>query len=222
MDGNGRWATQRGLPRLEGHRVGTENIRRIVRTFAERSIPYLTLYAFSTENWSRPPEEVGGLFRLLGEAVSREVQGLHREGVRLRHIGRLERLPEELQRQIRHAISLTQENRGLTLCLAFDYGGRDEIVDAVQALLKKGVAPEEVTAEALRQHLYAPDIPDPDLIVRTAGEMRLSNFLLWQAAYAEYYSTPVLWPDFGPQEVEKALAAYTARQRRFGALGAEG
>jgi undecaprenyl diphosphate synthase len=218
MDGNGRWAQQRGLPRLAGHRAGTENIRRIVECCVDLGVHYLTLYAFSTENWSRPPDEVAGLMALLVEYVDREVDALHAQGVRLRHLGRLEELAPHLQRTVCRAVELTQHNTRFTLAVALNYGGRAEIVDAVRRLMTDGVAPEDVNEALIGRYLTTGDLPDPDLVIRTAGEMRLSNFLLWQAAYSEYYATPVYWPDFGPKDLEEAVQSFARRQRRFGGL----
>lgn len=218
MDGNGRWARRRGLPRLAGHRAGTENIRRIVEACVEEGIEILTIYAFSTENWSRPAEEVQGLLGLLSEVIERETENLHRNGVQVRHIGRLAGLPEELQRKILQAVERTRDNRRLILNVAFNYGGRAEIVDATRRLIAGGVLPEEVTEERFASALYTAGCPDPDLIIRTAGEMRLSNFLIWQAAYSEFYSTPTLWPDFDREELRRAIEAYGKRVRKFGGL----
>ncbi len=218
MDGNGRWAKQRGLPRAMGHRAGTENIRRIVQECKDRGILYLTLYAFSTENWNRPGPEVHALMTILGEFIDRETRDLHREGVRIRHLGNMAGLSERLQQKVRYALDLTQHNTALTLAVAFNYGGRADVVQAVQQIIAAGVAAEAVTEELITAHLYTRGMPDPDLIVRTAGEFRLSNFLIWQAAYAEYYSSPVFWPDFGAEELRQAIAAYGQRERRFGAL----
>jgi undecaprenyl diphosphate synthase len=218
MDGNGRWARQRGLPRLAGHRAGTENIRRIVRACAELGIKILTLYAFSTENWSRPREEVDGLMALLSESVDRELENLHQNGVQIRHLGTFEGLPSSLQSKITYAVEHTAANQRLILCVALNYGGRREIVEAVRRIMREGLSPEAITEQTLSRYLYSGDLPDPDLIIRTAGEMRLSNFLIWQAAYAEFYSTPVYWPDFGPDELRAALAAYGQRVRKFGGL----
>lgn len=220
MDGNGRWARERGLPRLAGHRAGTENLRRVVRAFASYGVQYLTIYAFSTENWSRPQKEVQGLWRLLGQVIRRERDQLHKEGVRLLHIGRRDRLFPQLLRDMDDAVELTKLNTGLTLSVALDYGGRDEIVEAVRRMMRAGLKPEEVTEETLSRNLYTACIPAPDLIIRTAGEMRLSNFLTWQSAYAEYYTTPAYWPDFSEQEIERALRAYSQRERRFGGTAA--
>lgn len=218
MDGNGRWARKRGLPRLAGHRAGTENIRRVIEGFAEYEVKHLTLYAFSTENWARPQDEVRGLLRILEEVIGRETRNLHEKGAKLRHLGRLDGLSERLKRAVSDAIELTKDNSRITVNIAFNYGGRAEILDAIRRMLRDGVEPEKVDEELLSQYLYTAGLPDPDLIIRTAGEMRLSNFLIWQAAYSEYYSTPVFWPDFDKAEIEKALLAYSQRERRFGGL----
>ena len=221
MDGNGRWAEERGLPRLAGHRAGTDNIRRVIQTFADHGVKYLTIYAFSTENWSRPPREVRGLWSLLSQVIARERDELHRNGVRLLHIGRRDRLDPRLQKSIDEAMELTKNNSRITLSVALDYGGRCEIVQAVKRMLVAGVKPEEVTEECLSSFLDTAELPDPDLVIRTAGEVRMSNFLIWQAAYAEYYATPVYWPDFHDEEIQKALMAYSQRQRRFGGIASD-
>ena len=221
MDGNGRWAKLRGLPRLAGHRAGTEKIHSIVETFLNYGIEYLTIYAFSTENWLRPAEEVMGLFGILEEVIHHEAFALHRLGVQVRHVGRLDGVKPSLQETIRWATDLTKDNTRLVLSVAFNYGGRRELVDAVQRIVADGVPAGQVDEDLLKRYLYTGDVPDPDLIVRTGGEMRLSNFLIWQAAYAEYYSTAVWWPDFGPEEVQKALLEYSQRQRRFGTVNGE-
>lgn len=218
MDGNGRWARRRGLPRLAGHRAGTENIRRIVEACVEEGIGILTLYAFSTENWSRPPDEVRGLLGILSEVIERETENLHRNGVQVRHIGRLQGLPEDIQAKIQRSVERTRDNRRLILNVAFNYGGRGEIVDAVRKIVGMGLEKSAITEEHVAASLYTAGCPDPDLIIRTAGEMRLSNFLIWQAAYSEFYSTPVLWPDFGREELRKAIAEYGKRIRKFGGL----
>lgn len=218
MDGNGRWAREHGLPRLEGHRAGTENIRRVLEACSEFGIKILTIYAFSTENWGRPQVEVRGLMRILEEVIDREVQSLHQNGVQLRHIGRLEGLSQRLQQAVRDALELTKENDRLILNVAFNYGGRSEILDAVRRLMGDGISPQELSEELFERYLYTAGLPPPDLIIRTGGEMRLSNFLIWQAAYAEYYSTPTYWPDFNEEELHKALLAYSQRERRFGLL----
>ncbi len=216
MDGNGRWAKQRGLPRLAGHRAGAENLRRVLRACGEWGIKYVTIYAFSTENWGRPKEEVEGLLNLLDQYIDKELPELVKEGVQVRHIGRMDGVPERLQEKIRQAVEATKGNDRLILCVAFNYGGRAEIVDAVRKIIAEGYRPEEVDENLISSHLYTAGIPDPDLIIRTAGEMRLSNFLLWQSAYAEYYSTPVYWPDFDEEELYKALLDFSRRERRFG------
>ena len=221
MDGNGRWAVERGLPRSEGHGAGTENVRRVLRSFAGHGVEYVTIFAFSTENWGRPEAEVEAIMKLLGEVIARETSRLDEEGVRIRHIGRLDPLPVGLQDAIRQSVELTKHNRRVTLSVAFNYGGRAEIVDAVRRMVAGKLPAADITEEVLQGYLYTSGLPDPDLIIRTGGEMRLSNFLLWQAAYAEYYSTPVLWPDFDDEEVASALAAYSQRQRRYGGVVAE-
>ena len=218
MDGNGRWAQQRGQPRLDGHYAGTENIRRIVRFAAASGLRHLTLYAFSTENWTRPSIEVQGLMDILGRVIDREAEALHKEGVRLKHLGRIDRLSPKLSSAIVRALERTRDNPGLVLNVAFDYGGRDEVLQAVQRIIADGLAPDELDDAVFARYLYSAGMPDPDLIIRTGGEMRLSNFLLWQAAYSEYYVTDVLWPDFDEAEMARALAAYSDRQRRFGGL----
>lgn len=222
MDGNGRWAAQRGLPRPAGHREGVRRAKELVRACGERGIRVLTLYAFSTENWKRPAEEVGFLMDLFEESLRREIAGLKRNHVVFRVLGRVQELPESVQRAIRRGEAETAGNTGLILNVALNYGGRAELVDAAQRLathVQAGeLAPEEIDEAAFAAHLYTAGLPDPDLVVRPSGEQRLSNFLLWQTAYAELYLTPVLWPDFTRAEFEKALAAYAARERRFGAL----
>jgi len=219
MDGNGRWAKERGLSRQAGHRAGTENIRRIINYLGERGVPYLTLYAFSTENWARPRPEVRALMQLVARVIKREIKELHERGVRLVHLGRLDNLAPSLRRQVLDAIDLTKGNTQMTVAIAFDYGGRAELVDAVRRIIVDGLSPDKVDEETISSYLYTTGMPDPDLVIRTAGEMRLSNFLIWQAAYAEYYSTPTYWPDFGPENIEEALRAYAGRERRFGGLG---
>jgi undecaprenyl diphosphate synthase len=216
MDGNGRWALSRGLPRLAGHRAGTENLRRLIEACVEFGIQYLTLYAFSTENWGRPVEEVRGLMRILEDVIDRELKELHQEGVQLRHIGRLDRLKPSLKRKVLDAIELTRNNQRLILNIAFNYGGRDEIVCAIRKIIADGVSPDEVTSELVSQYLFTAGVPDPDLIIRTSGELRGSNFLIWQGAYAEWYFTPVYWPDFGKEGLRAALDEYSQRERRYG------
>jgi undecaprenyl diphosphate synthase len=216
MDGNARWAGRRHLSRLEGHRIGTENIRRVVETFAKYKVKYLTLYAFSTENWKRPKTEVRGLMQILSRVIKSETKALHEKGVKLRHLGRLNKLSQNMQKQIQKSIDLTKNNTGMTLSVAFDYGGRAEIVDAVRSIVAEGVPAAVIDEDLLSRRLYSDGLPDPDLIIRTGGEMRLSNFLLWQSAYSEIYFTPVPWPEFNEEEVKKALLAYSKRERRFG------
>jgi undecaprenyl diphosphate synthase len=221
MDGNGRWAIQRGLPRLAGHRAGVENLRGIIRACVEFGIPYLTIYAFSTENWGRPREEVDGLLFILNEVLDKELDELNRQGVQLRHIGRLEGLSPLTQKKVREAMALTRNNKQLVLNVAFNYGGRDEIVYAIQQMLADGVRPEQVTTDLVSRYLFTAGQPDPDLIVRTAGELRISNFLLWQAAYAEYYAADVYWPDFNKDELRRALEQFARRERRLGLTSAQ-
>lgn len=216
MDGNGRWAISRGLPRLAGHKAGTENLRRVIRSTVEFGVKYLTIYAFSTENWGRPPEEVKGLMYILEDVIDRELAELHKEGVQLRHIGRLERLAPTLQEKVLDAVEMTKDNDRLILNVAFNYGGRDEIVNAIQHIIKDGIPPEEVTDELVGRYLFTAGVPDPDLIIRTSGELRISNFLIWQAAYSEWYVTPTYWPDFNKEEYGRALETFAQRERRYG------
>ncbi len=216
MDGNGRWAQGRGLPRLAGHHAGTGNIKRIVREAIALGIPYLTLYAFSTENWRRPSWEVRGLMRIMAEYLDRELRDLHAEGVRLRLLGDLDNVDNALRKKILDAITLTSNNTAITLAVAFNYGGRADILRAVREIIATGVSPDEVTDEMINRHLYTAGMPDPDLIVRTSGEQRLSNFLIWQAAYSEYFMTPLLWPDFGPDQFREAVQSFAYRERRYG------
>ena len=220
MDGNGRWAAQRGLPRLAGHEAGTNNIRRITYTAGELGVTHLTLWAFSTENWRRPEDEVRGIMKILGDVIERETQELFLQGAQLRHIGSLHGLDPDLRDAVLAAIDLTKDNDRLVLTLAFNYGGRQEMIDAVRSMIAAGHRPEEITEEVVSRHLYTSELPDPDLVIRTSGEHRMSNFLLWQAAYAELYFCPVLWPDFGPDHLREALAEYGRRERRFGAVSA--
>jgi len=216
MDGNGRWARARNLPRLAGHRAGVDNLRRVLEACVEFGIQYLTIYAFSTENWNRPVDEVRGLMNILEEVIDRELQKLNENGVQLRHIGRLERLLPELQEKVRHAIELTRNNQKLVLNIAWNYGGRAEIVDAIQQIVADGISQDEVKEDLVSGYLYTADCPDPDLIIRTAGELRVSNFLIWQGAYSEWYIASTYWPDFDREELFKALCEYASRERRFG------
>ena len=216
MDGNRRWAKQRHLPALAGHRQGVETIRRTLRAARERGVEYLTLYAFSTENWQRDADEVNGLMRLLEETVRRETKALVEDGVRLRIIGRLHELSPGAQEAFATAAAATAGGTRGTMTIAFNYGGRAEIVDAVKRVVADRLAPEAIDEAAISARLYAPEHPDPDLLIRTGGELRVSNFLLWEVAYAEMWATPVLWPDFAVEHLDAALASYAARERRFG------
>jgi undecaprenyl diphosphate synthase len=220
MDGNGRWALKRGLPRLAGHKAGTENLRRIIKACVEFGVGYLTIYAFSTENWGRPREEVIGLMRILEDVIDKELNELNEQGVQIRHLGRLDQLAPALQEKVMDAVETTKQNTTLVLNVAFNYGGRDEIVNAIQQMLRDGVKPETVTPELVNQYLYTAGVPDPDLIIRTSGELRISNFLIWQAAYSEWYVTPTYWPDFGKEEFRKALDEFANRDRRYGKVAA--
>ncbi len=221
MDGNGRWAQKRGLPRLAGHRAGTENIRPVLEACVEYGVKMLTIWAFSTENWGRPQQEVRGLIRILSDTIDRQLPELHANGVRLQHVGRLDRLPHQLQDKVRKAIALTANNERITLNVAFDYGGRAEIVQAARRIIEDGIAPERVDEALFGQYLYTAGLPDPDLVIRTSGEFRTSNFMIWQAAYAEYYIAPSYWPDFGKEELYKALLDYSQRERRFGLVSSQ-
>ena len=218
MDGNGRWAKARGLPRLAGHRAGTENLRPILEASAEFGVESLTIWAFSTENWRRPETEVKGLLRILERMIQRELRELHKQGVQLRHIGRMERLPRRLQKQVQDAVDLTKDNDRIILNVAFDYGGRAEIVHAVQQIIRAGIPADEVNEELLSSYMYTAGQPDPDLIIRTGGELRTSGFMLWQSVYTEYYITPTFWPDFGREELYKALVVFGQRDRRYGGI----
>ena len=218
MDGNGRWATERSKNRLEGHKAGTENLRRILESSVEFGVRMLTIYAFSTENWKRPPLEVIGLMKILEDVIDRELAELNKNGVQLRHIGQLDRLKPVIRKKVIHAIDITKNNDRLILNVAFNYGGRAEIVRAVKNMIRDNVRSEDVTEDLLSHYMYTGDSPDPDLIIRTSGEFRTSNFLIWQAAYAEYYITPTYWPAFDKAEYYKALQAFSQRERRYGGL----
>jgi undecaprenyl diphosphate synthase len=217
-DGNGRWAEHRGLPRLSGHRAGAENMRRMVEYLNEYPIKYVTLYGFSTENWGRPREEVGGLFHLLEEFINKYVDDINERGIRLRHLGRLHQLPPSLQKAINRAIEETKNNTRMTLNVAFNYGGRAEIIDAVHRIVADGISPQNIDENLFENYLYTAGLPHVDLLIRTGDELRFSNFLIWQTAYSEYYLTKVLWPDFDKAELQQALLSYSQRKRRFGAL----
>ena len=217
-DGNGRWAEQRGLPRLSGHRAGAENMRRMIEYLNEYPVKYVTLYGFSTENWARPQEEVRGLFHLLEEFIDKYVDDINERGIRLRHLGRLHQLPPSLQEAINRAVEKTKNNTRMTLNVAFNYGGRVEIIDAVRRIVADGIPPQNIDENLFDNYLYTAGLPHVDLLIRTADELRFSNFLIWQTAYSEYYLTKVLWPDFGKEELHQALFSYSQRKRRFGAL----
>jgi undecaprenyl diphosphate synthase len=216
MDGNGRWAKARGLPRLAGHKAGTENLRRVIRACVEFGIQYLTIYAFSTENWARPADEVAGLMHIVEEVIDKELGELHKEGVQLRHLGHLDKLEPTLQKKVLQAVELTKNNNRLILNIAFNYGGRDEIICAVKGIIEDKIKSVDITPELFSQYLFTNLTPDPDLIIRTSGEMRISNFLIWQSAYSEWYFTPTFWPDFDKEELRKALFVFSERDRRFG------
>ena len=221
MDGNGRWAKQRGLSRAEGHRAGAGNIRVVVERLAEHGVPVVTLFAFSTENWGRPPGEVQAILRLGREFIDDHLDELDDAGVRIRHVGEPGQLPRGLQRRMRQAVERTAGNARIQLNIAFNYGGRADIVRAVQRLVADGLRPQEVTEEAIATRLATAGLPDPDLLIRTGAEHRISNFLVWQAAYAEYYFAPALWPAFGAAEVDAALLEFSKRRRRFGLVPEE-
>src|SRR5437879_13488486 len=218
MDGNGRWATKRHLPRLAGHKAGVNALRRVVECASDENIEMLSVYAFSTENWGRPRAEVDGLMRLFWETIRSDLEKLHRDGVRFRDLGRLPDLSLDIQKAVRASVELTSNNTRIGLNVCFNYGGRAELVDAIRQIIADGRQPDMITEELISSYLYTRDLPDPDMLIRTAGEMRVSNFLLWQTAYSEYYSTPTLWPDFGREDLLAALESFQKRQRRFGRL----
>jgi len=221
MDGNGRWAKRRGLPRLEGHRAGVENVRTVLEGLGEYGVSYVTIYAFSTENWNRPSEEVDGLMEIFSEVIDREAEALHKRNVRIRHLGRLDRVVPALQEAVLRAQNLTRDNTGITLSVAFDYGGRAEIVEAVKRIIKDGIPSDQITEDLFSRYLYTAGLPDPDLVIRTGQEQRVSNFLLWQSAYSEFYFTPTLWPDVDRRQIATAILDYSLRRRRFGTLPPE-
>lgn len=218
MDGNGRWALKKGLPRIEGHKAGVEKIRMILKVLGEAEVKFVTIYAFSTENWSRPKSEVLGIMGILEEVIETETEKLHQNGVRIIHLGRSDRLAKKLGSSVNYAQELTKHNQSMTLCIAFDYGGRAEILRAIKQILSDGISSKEIGETLLNKYLYTHNIPDPDLIIRTGGEKRLSNFLLWQSAYSELYFTPVHWPDLEPKQIIEALNEFASRRRRFGSL----
>lgn len=216
MDGNGRWAEKRGLPRIAGHKVGVDCIQGVLEALSAKGVKFLTLYAFSTENWNRPANEVQGILEILYDALRQQTQCLHDNNVRIVHIGKVDRLSSQLMEAVTHAQELTKDNTGITLNVAFDYGGRDEILEAVRRIIHDRVAIEDLDEELFNSYLFTAHSPDPDLIIRTGGEMRISNFLLWQSAYSEYYHTSTLWPDLDSAELERVLVAFGNRERRFG------
>lgn len=216
MDGNGRWAQARGLSRQEGHRAGSENLRAVIERFGAHGVGVLTFFAFSTENWGRPRAEVDAIMRLGARVLDRDLDALHDAGIRVRHLGDLDGVPKPLQRRVRAAVEKTAANTKMTVNLALNYGGRADIVAAVRALIAEGATAEEITEESITAHLDTSGLPDPDLLIRTGGEHRISNFLVWQAAYCEYHFTTMAWPDFGPAEVDAALLEFSHRRRRFG------
>lgn len=216
MDGNGRWAQKRGLPRLAGHRVGVDCIQRVLDTLGQKGVKYVTLYAFSTENWNRPVDEVEGILEIMYDALQEQTQSLHDKNVQILHIGKADRLSPQLEQAVNHAQELTDGNTGVTLNFAFDYGGRDEILEAVKQVIRDQVPAEDINEALFSKYLFTAHCPDPDLIIRTGGEIRISNFLLWQSAYSEYYHTATLWPDLDSAELERVLEAFSNRQRRFG------
>lgn len=219
MDGNGRWAESRALPRYKGHIAGVDSARAAIRYLNNHyHLEYLTLYGFSTENWSRSEDEVDNIFGIFEKIIDSESEELHRQGVVLRHLGCLEELPGSLQKKINEAIKLTESNRGMTLGFAFNYGGRGEIINAVSRIVADGIRPQDINEDLFGRYLYTSGMPEVDLLIRTGGELRVSNFLIWQTAYSEYYFTDVLWPDFGEKEIDKAMLSYHQRQRRFGGL----
>ncbi|MDD4924136.1 MAG: isoprenyl transferase [Dehalococcoidales bacterium] len=218
MDGNGRWAKKRNLPRKAGHKAGTQNILALLKTLGKYGIKYVTLYSFSTENWNRPEEEIRAILDILGKSLDKEVPALHKNGVKVCHIGHLEKLPEKTREAIANAVELTKNNTAMTLNLAFDYGGRAEIVDAVKKIVSDRIPVQNIDEKLFDGYLYTNGLPEVDLVIRTGGDLRISNFLLWQSAYAEFYFTDVLWPDFDAEEIEKALISYSQRERRFGGV----
>ncbi len=218
MDGNGRWAAEKGLPRVSGHQAGTENLREVIEAAVEFGVKYLTIFAFSTENWSRPNAEVQGLMKIFKNMLDRELKNLHENGVQLRHLGCLDKIDETLKKKVDEAIKLTENNSTLILNIAFNYGGRDEILRAVKQIIKDGLDVDELDEELFGEYLCTVDSPDPDMIIRTSGEFRISNFMLWQGAYSEWYFTPTYWPDFGRTDLLEAITTYNQRERRYGGI----
>lgn len=220
MDGNGRWAKKRGLPRIFGHRQGTENLRRIIKACVTYGVKYLTIYAFSTENWGRPQDELKGLMQIFNDAFVNEIGEMIREGVRIVHLGQREGMPADLLHKIDQAVERSKTNDRLILSVGLNYGGRNEIVHAVRKIVAAGISPEEISEETITANLFTAGTPDPDLVIRTSGEYRVSNFLIWQTAYSEWDFPEVLWPDFGADELRKSIERYAKRDRRFGKLSA--
>lgn len=216
MDGNGRWAKARLLPRMAGHRAGTESLRKVIKACVDFGVKYLTIYAFSTENWKRPGDEVQGLMKIFADMLEKEVPELNEQGVQIRHLGSSKELNPDLQQKLQNSVDLTKENKTLILSIALNYGGQDEIVHAVQEIIRQGISAEAITKDTIKQHLFTSSIPDPDLVIRTSGEMRTSNFLLWQSAYSEWIFTKTLWPDFNKEALRDAILEYGNRSRRFG------
>ena len=216
MDGNGRWAKKRGLPRQAGHRAGSENLRRIINACVEFEVKILTIYAFSTENWGRPEREVRGLMKIISRVIDQELNEFHAQGVCLNHLGSMTGVDPNIQEKVRRGIELTKNNDRLILNVAFNYGGRAEILHAVQQMLADNIAPEDLNEDLFSSYLFTRGLPDPDLVIRTSGELRISNFLIWQAAYSELYPIPTYWPDFGREELYEAIVAYNQRERRYG------
>ena len=218
MDGNGRWAVEKGLPRVAGHQAGTENLREVIEAAVEFGIKYLTIFAFSTENWGRPTDEVQGLMKIFRIMLDRELKNLHENGVQLRHLGCLDGIDETLKKKVDEAIKLTKNNSTLILNIAFNYGGRDEILRAVKQIIEDGRDVDELDEELFGEYLCTADSPDPDIIIRTSGEFRISNFMLWQGAYSEWYFTPTYWPDFGREDLLQAITDFNQRERRYGGI----
>ena len=216
MDGNGRWAKKRGMPRLVGHRAGLESLRAVIKACVEFGVKYLTVYAFSTENWGRPQDEVSGLEKLFHEAFTNELLELHKQGVRIIHLGQREGIPADLLKEIDEAVEISKNNDRLVLSVGLNYGSRNEIMHAVRRMVTEGLKPEEITEQKISEYLFTSGIPDPDLVIRTSGEQRLSNFLLDQSAYAEWEFPETLWPDFGKEQLLEAIYEYARRDRRFG------
>lgn len=221
MDGNGRWATNRGLPRIAGHKIGIEKIQQVLQCLADNHVSFVTLYAFSTENWNRPLTEVRAILSLMEEALTKQTPELHQKNIKVIHLGKVDRLNESMQIALQNAQDLTKFNTGVTLNVAFDYGGRHEILEAVRSLIREQIHPDNIDETLFSSHMYTSHCPDPDLVIRTGGELRISNFLLWQSAYSEYYHTSTYWPDLDSAEIELALESYKSRNRRFGRVDNE-